>query len=129
MNDILNNKPAIFIDQKKARIRISRHTLHMLGEPQFIQFLVNPESLTVVIRPSKQGDALAHRIGKNRLTAKKSYELYSSFFIRKLHNICENWRSGESYRLFGEVITSENIVLFDLKRAMPVSFTLEANNE
>ncbi len=121
MNNISNGKPAIFIDQKKSRIRIHRNTLHMLGDPAFIQLLVNPESCTVAIRSADGADALAHRILWKKLGDKQSYELHSSCLIRKLQSICAGWKYGKSYRLFGEMLQSENIALFDLHRVLSVN--------
>lgn len=126
MNDNTSNcKPAMFIDQKRARVRIYKRTLHMLGDPQFIQLLINPNNLTVAIRPAEQTDTLAHRIMRKKRSDKTSYELYSSYFIRKLKSICTNWKDGESYRLFGEIFVSENVARFDLDKALPVSFAQE----
>lgn len=129
MSDFSNDKPALFIDQKKARIRIHRNTLHMLGDPAFIQLLVNPESLTLAIRPAACADALAHRILWKKIGDKQSYELHSSCLIRKFQNMCVEWEYGESYRLFGEMLHSENIALFDLNKALPASLTQEEHNE
>ena len=129
MNDFSNDKPVLFIDQKKARIRIHRNTLHMLGDPAFIQLLVNPESLTLAIRPAACADALAHRILWKKIGDKQSYELHSSCLIHKFQGMCSGWECGESYRLFGEMLHSENIALFDLKKALPASLTQEECHE
>lgn len=125
MNDGFNNKPVIFIDQRKARIRIYRNTLHLLGDPAFIQILVNPESLNIAIRPAASADALAHRILWKRMGEKQSYELHSSILIRKLQSMCVGWAAGKSYRVFGEMLPSENIALFDLNKVQPVSVAQE----
>ena len=129
MSDFSKDKPALFIDQKKARIRIHRNTLHMLGDPAFIQLLVNPESLTLAIRPAACADALAHRILWKKIGDKQSYELHSSCLIRKFQSMCVGWKYGESYRLFGEMLHSENIALFDLNKALPALLTQEEYNE
>jgi hypothetical protein len=121
MNDISNGNPVIFIDQKKFRIRIHRNTLHMLGDPAFIQLLVNPESRTLAIRPAAGADTLAHRVLWKKLGDKQSCELHSSHLIHKLQSICAGWKYGTSYRLFGEMLHSENIVLFDLQRSLPAN--------
>lgn len=123
MNDLSNDKPALFIDQKRGRIRIHRKTLHMLGDPAFIQLLVHPETLTIAIRPTMGADALAHRILWKKMGDKQSYELHSSNLIRKLQGMCPGWENGGSFRVFGEMLSSENIALFELKKAQPVSLS------
>lgn len=120
MNDGLRSRPAMLIDQKKARIRIYKSTLHGLGDPNFIQLLVNPKDLTVVIRPANQKDHLVHRVLWEKLISKKSYELYSRYFICRLQEICGGWAADQSYRLLGEFIPGENIVRFDLRNASPI---------
>ena len=121
MGNAQTETPMMYIDQKKSRIRIYKRTLYMLGEPDFIQLLVNPASLTVAICPANQNDKLVHKIVWKKLRGKCSYELYSRVLIRSLQNICEGWEEGESYRLTGEMIPQENIVRFDLDKAVPSS--------
>ena len=43
MNRETSLKPVLCIDLKKNRIRIHKLTLHMLGDPEYIQLLVNPQ--------------------------------------------------------------------------------------
>lgn len=38
----MKNVPVIVIDSKSGRIRIHRNTLHLLGDPEYIQLLINP---------------------------------------------------------------------------------------
>lgn len=123
-----SDKPAIFIDQRKARIRIYRRTLRMLGFPPFIQLLVNPDNLTIAIRPAGQTNALAHRIVWKRLNTRQSYELYSGVLLQKLQEICCDWEEGKSYRLFGEFLSSEKIALFDLNAAIGIPAGQEIGN-
>ena len=115
----IGSKPVMFIDQKKSRIRIYKRTLHMLGDPQFIQLLVNPESLAIAIRPALQTDDLAHRVRWQGIMSKYSYELHSRFLIHRLQDLCKDWEYGKSYRLYGEMILEENLVRFDLEKALP----------
>lgn len=110
--------PAIFIDQKKCRIRIYRRTICQLGNPKFIQLLINPEDLILIVRPADHLDGMTHRIVWKNL-GRQSYELTSKGFIQKMRSMCVNWAEGKSYRIFGEIISMENIACFDLRKAMP----------
>ncbi len=43
MNNKHSSHPLICIDFKKNRIRIHRNTLRQIGNPEYIQLLVNPD--------------------------------------------------------------------------------------
>ena len=84
MNRQHSLKPTLSVDLKKKRIRIHKVTLHLLGDPEYIQLLVNPLNHTIALRKSIQEDYLAHRIRKEQLTGKNCYELYSTDFVNTL---------------------------------------------
>lgn len=126
MNDNKASRPTILIDQKKHRIRIHKHTLHMLGDPRFIQLMVNPESLTVALRAGEGVNSISHRIVWKNFISKQSYELYSRFLIQELQSVCTNWKSDESYKIPGEFIPSEGIIRFDLRDVQPCLHIWEA---
>ena len=117
----MSDYPAIFIDQKRYRIRIYKRTLHMLGDPKFIQLLINPEDLLVIVRASDRSDSMTHRIVWENFVSKQSYELTSKQLIQNMQSVCVNWNAGESYRIFGEIVHHENIARFDLRNIVPCS--------
>lgn len=129
MNDYLKNKPVIFIDQKKYRIRIYKRTLHLLGNPEYIRLLVNPKNLTVAIQCTDHVDKMTHKIAWKNLINKQSYELYSRYLICKLQNVCDEWVVGISYKLTGKIILSEKMAQFDLRDIVPYKTPQEADNE
>ena len=129
MNDIQNGKLVIVIDQKKDRVRIHKYTLHKLGDPKFIQLLVNPENLTLAILPAGRMDSCTHRIVLKNFISKQSYELYSRFLIQALQKICTEWKPGESYKLCGEMIPDEKIVTFDLRNVQLCAEYLEVQDD
>ena len=57
-----SQQPTLCIDLKKNRIRIHKCTLHLLGNPEYIQILVNPDRHMLALRKSKRTDHAAHRI-------------------------------------------------------------------
>ena len=106
----------ILIDVKKYRLRIYKSTLHELGDPMYIQLLVNPEKKHLVIVPvdkKKSGDQTLI-IGTNLNRSGQSCEVYSMMFISKLCGITGKMDQGHSYRVKGEVIPSQRIALFYL---------------
>lgn len=60
MNNKHSSHPLICIDFKKNRIRIHRNTLRQIGNPEYIQLLVNPDQKMIGIKASCAEDKLAH---------------------------------------------------------------------
>ena len=73
----MSNQPILSIDLKKNRIRIHKRTLHLLGNPEYIQLLVNPDDRTIAIMKGISSDVLAHRVYYDRIKKGQSCELYS----------------------------------------------------
>lgn len=107
-------KPSISVDMRKGRIRIHKHTLHALGDPDFVAFIVNPKEYVIGITCSGLDDKLAHRVRKRIMATRECYELYSKSFVAALHELCPGWDGDGTYRLEGKVIEDENMVVFFL---------------
>ena len=78
-------KPVLCIDLKKNRIRIHKLTLHMLGDPEYIQLLVNPQDSMIAIRKSVRKDYLAHRVRYSKAVTVTNYTVrnfYRHYGIR-----------------------------------------------
>ena len=108
--------PMIVIDSKNGRIRIHRNTLHLLGNPEYIQLLVNPERLLLIILPSKRLKT-ANAIRWDRIAESKSCELYSKILVHQLRSICPNWKANGKYRL---CVTNGLLIQFDMSSAEEV---------
>lgn len=117
-NDSLD-APMIVIDSKNSRIRIHRSTLHLLGDPEYIQLLINPERLLLIILPSKRLNT-ANAIRWDRIAKSKSCELYSKILIRQFRSICPNWKVDGKYQLYGYCIPNELLIQFDMSSAKEV---------
>ena len=87
MNRETSLKPVLCIDLKKNRIRIHKLTLHMLGDPEYIQLLVNPQDSMIAIRKSVRKDYLAHRVRYSKADSRYCYELYSTELLQALRHI------------------------------------------
>jgi hypothetical protein len=107
-------KPVICIDRKKERIRIHRQTLNLMGRPEYIQLLVNPDKGMFALRGSFKGDHLAHRIRKSFFTSDNCYEIYSKHLMQALVRVNGGLLEDQSYRIYGEMIPMAGIARFDL---------------
>ena len=59
-NSLSQAQPTLVIDCRSNRIRIHRKTLHMLGDPEYVQILINPTTRCIAFRSST--DKRAERI-------------------------------------------------------------------
>ena len=118
MVDQLTSSPiSLSVDLKKYRIRIFKTTLHMLGDPPYIQLLVNPETKMVAVKSVDHpvsGDQ-THKVSRFALASDNSIEIYSRSFITRLIEVADHLDPGYTYKMTGEVISSQRIALFEMK--------------
>ena len=111
MNRETSLKPVLCIDLKKNRIRIHKLTLHMLGDPEYIQLLVNPQDSMIAIRKSVRKDYLAHRV---------RYELYSTELLQALRHTGIYLEDNRSYRIYGALNPKECLASFSMNECVLV---------
>ena len=112
-----NPNVSIAIDLKKYRIRLHKATLHLLGDPDYVQLLVNPTSKVVAIKgtqTSLSNDSV-HKIYKHVLRSDNSVEIYSRLFISTLLDVAGIKSDDQLIRLDGEIISSERMAVFSLE--------------
>lgn len=84
------------VDMKKYRIRIYKATLHKLGDPPYLQLLINPTTAVFALKAVEQESAndQTHRVSKKMLKSANSIEIYSRFFIDKLKELYPDLNDG-----------------------------------
>lgn len=113
---ILINQPTMLIDLKRNLIRIHRHTLHLLNEPDFIQFLINPGENAIAIKSCERNDYRSERIRWSAMGSHQSCEFYSKFLVNELKKISKQWKQDEKYYFYGKYLKKENLVLFYMNK-------------
>ena len=113
-------RPSLLIDLKKNRIRIHKHTLHMLGDPDYIQFLVNPQNLSIVVRSSVKNDYLSHHVRWNLISGKQCCDFYSYFLLKSLRDVNYSWEENRSYRLYGRLHRREGLAMFSMAESVDI---------
>ena len=113
--------PTLCIDLKRNRIRIHKTTLHMLGDPSYIQLLVNPQSGLIAIRRSSSVDHYKHRIRPQFFTSDNCYELTSKLLLDNICSLFDDFDKSHSYRIRGTFIPKECIAQFALKDSVPIA--------
>ena len=118
-----HNSPTVLlsVDIKKYRIRIHKATLHLLGDPPYIQLLINPSSSIVALKSVSRSTSKdqAHRVPKKTLRSSNSVEIYSKYFIDKLIELVPDLTDGNCYHMTGTIIPSEKMAAFSFKTLRP----------
>ena len=118
-----HNSPTVLlsVDMKKYRIRIHKATLHLLGDPPYIQLLINPTSSIVALKSVSRSSSKdqTHRVPKKTLRSSNSVEIYSKFFIDKLIELVPDLTDGNCYHMTGTIIPSEKMAVFSFKTLRP----------
>lgn len=114
-----SSNPAVTIalDTKKYGIRIHKALFRQLGEPRYIQLLVDPNKGVVAVQTVEKevSGGQSHRIAQKRMQSEHSYEIYSRPFIRKLREVEPSIEDGGAYRLTGSFLPSCKTAVFPLK--------------
>lgn len=114
MNNKHSSHPLICIDFKKNRIRIHRSTLRQIGNPEYIQLLVNPSQKMIAIKASCAEDKLAHKVKDYFVINGNSYELYSRELLYSLSQLNLSWEKFNIFRLEGNIYPDKKIALFSM---------------
>ena len=118
------------IDMKKNRIRLFKTMLHLLGDPPYIQLLINPTTMQVALKALDQaisGDQ-SHRVPKSSLLSDNSVEIYSSIFVLRLVEALGIKSAPITVCLKGILIQDERIALFDLYQLSEKNRNEDINN-
>ena len=114
MTEHPQTKVNLTVDLKHNLIRLHKSTLHLLGDPPYIQLLINPSSRIVALKASSgnsPGDSV-HRVSRKRLHSTRSVEIYSISFTQRLTSVISELKEGHRYRMCGEIILPEKLALF-----------------
>ena len=119
----MNASISISIDLKKHRMRIHKSSLHLLGDPTYIQFLVNPEKKLVAFRSLDRESprAQSHRISMSQMKSDGSIEIYSYPFLSKLCDLTDAVDVGKLYRMQGMAFPSSRVAVFPLSSLCQVT--------
>lgn len=112
---------SMLIDPKKSRIRLSKSTLHTMGNPDYIFLLVNPKNSRVAICPAKRGKA-SLCVHYNQ----KSAEFYSQRLIQELEKVFGK-NMGNSFRAPGVIRGFGQVAEYRLSDALPIGVLKEVS--
>ena len=114
----MSQTPKISVDGRQNRIRIHKTTLYALGRPDCIVFLVNPDRRVLAVASSSDVNR-AYRIHWERM--RPSFDVSSLSLVDEIYNLCPSWEKRYTYRIAGDLIEEEDMVVFLLDHAVPVA--------
>ena len=110
---------SLTLDPAHYRIRIHKQTLQSLGNPIYVQFLVNPEEGYIAIlgsdRPISGGTANRVRLSGTKGSPQQSAEFYSSTLISRLSNMIGGADLRYNYRMTGTVDHANRVAYFSFE--------------
>ena len=109
------NNVLLTIDPRKSRIRLHKTTLHALGDPKFIQFLISQKQRNFAIR------------AVDKEFTDDSYEVFSTMLVNKLCDVLGIVNMKSSYRLSGCIIPEQNMALFSFSSLRKIDLKEDCN--
>ena len=92
----------------------------MLGDPEYIQLLVNPDTHMIAVRKSVRQDYLAHHVMACYSDIRNSYELYSRELLQTLKQTNAELSNNRSYRIYGAINKKEGLASFSMQECILV---------
>jgi len=112
-----DNTARMTLDLNRSRFRIHQATLHKLGDPKYIQFLINPEEMYIAVLGSDKplAGGTANRVNIIKRTGYQSVEFYSMSLLNGIINMVGVLDPRYSYRLTGEVDLPNRVAYFSMR--------------
>ena len=105
------------IDLRRNRFRIHQDTIHNLGDPAYIQFLINPEDGYIAILGSEKPltGGTANKVTLYNASHSRSAEFYSSNLMNSIFKIFGSLDFRYSYRLTGEIDQVNRVAYYSMR--------------
>ena len=112
-----DNSALMTLDLKRSRFRIHQETLHKLGDPRYVQFLINPEEMFIAILGSDKPltGGTANKVNVVERVGYQSVEFYSSTLLNGVIGMLGSIDFRYSYRLSGEVDVANRVAYYSMR--------------
>ncbi len=121
------NQPVLTVDLKKKRIRLYKHVLRLLDDPEYVQFLINPEKKIFIVRKTDEKGQSARKIYWTILNdSHQCCEFYSQYFVEALQKLCFGAQNEKTYRVIGWFSEKHRFVVFNFNDSEPIEYEAEA---
>ena len=116
MCDASKTTTYVSIDFKRSRVRLYKESLHLIGDPKYIQLMVNVDQRLVAIRGIDRDTrgSHAHKINHAKFNSEMCFEIYSQSFVSNLRSAFDGFEGDCTYRLTGTVYPNDRAVVFEV---------------
>ena len=113
------NETYISFYLRSNRIHVFTSALREIGEPSRICFLIGENGHSLLMVPYGKRDFRSHYVSKDVYVGCDSLEI-SSMKLCRIIALIHKWDLRQSYRAPGRIFSEEQIVLFNLDRAITI---------
>ncbi len=96
-NNNISSGPGIVIDIKKSKIRIPRKTIAYMGDPEYIQILVNPSTKHIGLVRCNRNSYSSILVDNEKLSEKTPFDIYAKGLIERLTALLPDWNKKGCY--------------------------------
>ena len=119
--------PILTIDLKKRRLRLYKRILRLLGDPDYVQFLVNPDKRIFAVRCGEASEISSQKIYWTVLNDNgQCCEFYSKYLVERLQPLFSERSDDRTYRIIGKYNAQRKSVVFNLRECEPITYEPEA---
>ena len=112
--------PGISVDFRQNRVRVHKCTLHMLGDPDYIRLLINPENRLIAIQITDGDDPCGHHVRHHTMASKNCFEIHSLQLLENLHK-CTAWDVDSTYSLVAHSCIDNSMMVFKIDEARKIN--------
>ena len=105
------------IDCKKYRLRFRKDMLPLMGEPKYLQLLVNPQKSLIALHGVDRELKDCEAVKISPKAPDHCHEVYSKSFVEKLCELADGLDPGASYKLTGQIFPVDRVAIFSLQSA------------
>lgn len=113
-----------------CRVALNTACIRKLPTVEYVQILVNPETMKLAVRPCNEDDKDSFLWCTTKNGKRKPKQITCRMFFAKIVNLM-NWNPNYRYKLLGKIIRSgdEYLVLFDLTATQTYQRTLKEDGK
>lgn len=116
---------------RSSTIRVFNAAVRKIGQPRFIRFMINPDTMQLAMLPAVKKDFQSFRVPKGLYSShvgNDAMQVHSQKLCRALA-FQLGWELDRSYRVPGKVFEEQQIARFDLCRASVIRRINSAGNK
>ena len=120
VRQVLIPRSGIVIDIPRSRIRVHKKTIHSMGDPRFIQLLINPDTRKIGLVCCSKNAYSSIYVDPKIMASRNCFEIHGKLLVERLAELFPNWDSGKCYYIPTSIKTEANDVFFSMADYMPI---------